>query len=70
MPTFLFPKKSAVAVLQAMFREDVDATLEARAWGNIPILNEWRSRYPETLPVDFHQRFWQTKLVWGRAIAA
>jgi hypothetical protein len=27
------------------------------------ILNEWRRRYDRDNPVDFHQRFWQTKLV-------
>jgi hypothetical protein len=55
--------KAAFAILQAFFHSDLDATLQRRAWGNIPILNEWRRRYPQTPPVDFHQRFWQTRLV-------
>jgi hypothetical protein len=56
-------KKAALGIVQAHFHSDLDATLEWRAWGNIPILNEWRRRYSQTSPVDFHQRFWQTKLV-------
>ena len=33
------------------------------AWGNIPILNEWRRRYPDRDPVMLHQQFWQRRLV-------
>jgi len=33
------------------------------AWGNIPILNEWKRRYPEEDPVKLQENFWQTKLV-------
>jgi hypothetical protein len=56
-------KQGALAVIQATFQSNIEATMERRAWSNIPILNEWRQRYHETSPVAFHQRFWQTKLV-------
>ncbi len=56
-------KSSAFAVIQTLVSENYNNVLRRRAWGNIMILNEWRRRYDQDNPVDFHQRFWQTKLV-------
>ena len=56
-------KSSAFAVIQTLLSENYNNVLRRRAWGNIMILNEWRRRYDQDNPVDFHQRFWQTKLV-------
>jgi hypothetical protein len=56
-------KKEAIAILQGLFQENVNSIMETRAWGNIPILNEWKRRYPDVSAVEFHNRFWQTKLV-------
>lgn len=33
------------------------------AWDNLPILNEWKHRFPGQDPVKLHERFWQTRLV-------
>ncbi|MCI0744026.1 MAG: hypothetical protein L0Y58_01345 [Verrucomicrobia subdivision 3 bacterium] len=33
------------------------------SWNNLPILNEWKRRYPGQDPVALHERFWQTRLV-------
>ena len=39
------------------------ASMQMRAWGNIPILNEWKRRYPDQDPVKLHARFWQAEPV-------
>lgn len=33
------------------------------SWENLPILNEWKKRYPDRDPVEVHQQYWQRKLV-------
>ncbi len=50
-------------VLDVMFREDYRRRMRARAWGNIPILNEWRRRFPGRDPVETHELLWKTRLV-------
>ncbi|MGC4006779.1 MAG: hypothetical protein QM811_28095 [Pirellulales bacterium] len=37
--------------------------LQVLAWGNIPILNEWRRLYPTRDPVEIHRLAWKTELV-------
>jgi hypothetical protein len=37
--------------------------MRVRAWGNLPILNEWKRRFPERDPVEVHERLWQVRLV-------
>ena len=56
-------KRPALELLQGFYEEQLRAMLEHGAWSNIPILNEWHRRYPQMDPVEFHQRFWQTKLL-------
>ncbi|MFM9960157.1 MAG: hypothetical protein ACKV2Q_02915 [Planctomycetaceae bacterium] len=36
---------------------------QAQSWSNLPILNEWKRRYPDRDPVEIHARFWNTELV-------
>jgi len=43
--------------------QSLQGAMQARAWGNLPILNEWKRRYPGQDPVALHQRYWQTRLV-------
>ncbi len=38
-------------------------TLRVRSWGNIPILNEWKRRYPNQDPIKLHEKFWHTRLI-------
>ncbi|HZZ28113.1 MAG TPA: hypothetical protein VFE46_08930 [Pirellulales bacterium] len=40
-----------------------DSALQMRAWGNIPILNEWKRLFPSEDPVKVHQRLWHTQLI-------
>jgi len=56
-------KSSARRVVEAFFTDILASAMQRRAWGNIPILNEWHQRYPQQQPVEFHERFWQTRLI-------
>ena len=44
-------------------RQEYQAMMQARAWGNLPILNEWKRRYAEHDPIVLHERLWQARLV-------
>ncbi|HEV8604820.1 MAG TPA: hypothetical protein VGQ99_05610 [Tepidisphaeraceae bacterium] len=37
--------------------------MAAVAWGNIPILNEWKRMYPQENPVGLHERLFGVKLI-------
>jgi hypothetical protein len=37
--------------------------MQQRAWSNIPILNEWKRRYPDQDPLQVHERLWQVRLI-------
>ncbi|MGC3970898.1 MAG: hypothetical protein QM775_27265 [Pirellulales bacterium] len=37
--------------------------LQRLAWSNLPVLNEWRRRYPDQDSVELHERLWDVKLV-------
>jgi hypothetical protein len=53
----------AVQRLSRLGSNDFQQTLQIRSWGNLPILNEWRRRYPDRDPVELHERYWHTRLV-------
>jgi hypothetical protein len=36
---------------------------QTNSWSNLPILNEWKRRYPDRDPVEVHRRYWNTELV-------
>jgi hypothetical protein len=55
--------QSFVPMLETLFREDFRPAQQRLAWSNLPILNEWKRRYPKEDPVKLHEQFWQTKLV-------
>ena len=50
-------------VLQKSFGAADRAAARRKAWSNLPILTEWKRRYPDHDPVEVHQRFWGTRLV-------
>lgn len=53
----------AVRLLEAEFHNGYNAALQAQAWANIPILNEWKRRYPQQDPLQVEEKYWQTRLV-------
>ena len=56
-------KGEAIAQLGRLGRSDYEQTLQLRSWDNLPILNEWRRRYPDRDPVELHEQYWHTRLV-------
>jgi hypothetical protein len=50
-------------VLAALGRSEYQRWMRSRAWSNLPILNEWKRRYPDEDPVAVHEQFWQTRLL-------
>ena len=40
-----------------------ETQMRKQSWSNLPILNEWKRRFPDLDPIDLHQRLWQTRLV-------
>ena len=38
------------------------ARMQARSWANIPILNEWKRRYPDRDPLALHRQYWGAEL--------
>jgi hypothetical protein len=40
-----------------------ERAVQALSWSNLPILNEWKRRYPDQDPVAVHERVWKIRLV-------
>jgi hypothetical protein len=51
------------SVLERAAGESYQSARQRLAWSNLPILNEWKRRFPAQDPVKLHERFWQMKLV-------
>ncbi len=50
-------------VLAVLGRDRYQTAMQTLAWGNLPILNEWKQRYPDQNPVSLHEKFWQDRLL-------
>ena len=49
--------------LQALYGRDYRQRMQALAWGDLPILNDYKRLYPAWDPVQLHERLWHVKLV-------
>ena len=49
-------------VLERGDREGWQNAQQRLAWSNLPILNEWKRRYPAADPVKLHEQYWQVIL--------
>ncbi|MBW3598914.1 MAG: hypothetical protein KY475_16780 [Planctomycetes bacterium] len=56
-------ERDVLAIIQAGWGDDYRRVMQARAWGNLPILNEWRRLFPEHDPFALHERFWGARPV-------
>lgn len=56
-------RQKALKIASALSRREYQAMMQQRAWGNLPILNEWKRRYPEQDPLAVHARFWHEELI-------
>jgi hypothetical protein len=65
----------ALQILNRLAGDEFRSAMQSAAWGNLPILNEWKRRFPDQDPVDVHRRVWGTtlqcpgggKYVWNEA---
>ncbi len=55
--------RRGVEVLRALSHEELLSDWQRRAWANLVALNEWKRRFGAADPVDFHARYWKTRLV-------
>jgi len=37
--------------------------MQGRSWSNLPILNQWKQRFPNADPVTMHEQLWHQRLV-------
>ncbi len=50
-------------LLEAGAKEELLPEMQARSFGNLPILNQWRQLFPEEDPVAVHERLWYVRLL-------
>jgi hypothetical protein len=55
--------KALLKLIEAGFAPEYQRAMQRRAWSNLPILNEWKRRYPNQDPVALHEEFWQRQLI-------
>ena len=56
-------RRSVLDLLQTGFHDDYVQMLRQSSWANLPILNEWKRRFPTEDPLMVHQRLWDAKLL-------
>ena len=55
--------RQAIDLLQRRFiGHEYQSMMQACAWSNLPILNEWKRLSPDRDPVAVHQQIWKTQL--------
>ncbi|HWP41123.1 MAG TPA: hypothetical protein VNL70_09370, partial [Tepidisphaeraceae bacterium] len=50
-------------VLDRISGDDAVRQLQRRAWSNLPILNEWKRRFPDRDPIEVHRRLFAATLI-------
>ena len=50
-------------LLEHGVRDQFQLAMQQRSWSNLPILNEWKRRYPDQDPQKIYAHFFHAKLV-------
>src|SRR2546423_9069920 len=50
-------------ILSGVIGRSFTSEMQRRAWASLPILNEWKRRFPDLDPVQVHERLWQVRLI-------
>lgn len=50
-------------MIAKLVSNDYQEAMQQVAFSNIPILNEWKRRFPDRDPVEFHTEFWHQRLM-------
>jgi len=56
-------QNQSIDFLLKMLANEQQNQWQQLAWNNLPILNEWKRRYPDRDPVKMHEQVWGTKLL-------
>ena len=56
-------QRQFIDLLQHGLHEQYVEALRHRCWSNLPILNEYKHRYPSEDPLKIHQRLWAAQLI-------
>jgi hypothetical protein len=56
-------ERAALEAIFAVFAREQATLARDRSWDNLPILNEWKRRYPDADPVKAHEQLWHTTLL-------
>jgi hypothetical protein len=54
--------RRTLTALETLFHEEYRLEMQARAWANLPILNEWKRLYPDRDPLEIHAKLWSATL--------
>jgi hypothetical protein len=54
--------REGLVLLEILDGTEVEDNLRRLAWDRLPILNEWKRRYPDRDPVELHATFWNEHL--------
>ena len=55
--------RRVIDVVRGSAREYYQDAMQTLSWGNIPILNEWKSRFPDRDPIELHEQLWHVRLI-------
>jgi hypothetical protein len=55
--------RKAIDVISALQQDERQLEMQVRAWSNLPILNQWKRLYPDSDPVELHERVWKIRLI-------
>jgi hypothetical protein len=54
--------RQALEMFATLTGEEYRRAMRERCWANLPVLNEWKRRFPGEDPVRLHARLWQVDL--------
>jgi hypothetical protein len=60
-------ERDALDVVGGLSSTPLDESFKIAAWSALPILNEWKRRYPNEDPVALHERLWHVRLTTPNA---
>jgi len=55
--------RTFLLMVAGLGRDQYQAAMQVRSWGNLPILNHWKRLYPDCDPIELHERVWRVRLV-------
>lgn len=49
--------------IEVLWRQYYQTELRDQTWKNFPILHEWKHEFPDQDPFEFHQKYWNQKML-------